>query len=190
MRFVGLPRDRSPKGARLALRRIGGRKSMEGNVPGAPQLELSFLIGRFVADHLIRVHRYFDGDLVAALVLATIANRNLHRYYEDHAKPSGIGLDRLISRGDHIDRLLHCNAYSVSSATGIPRETVRRKVKWLEKKGWIEVAERGEIFIAKDIGHQFADFDAGMIERFLDTARQALEIDDAPAFSGDPDSVD
>jgi hypothetical protein len=159
---------------------------MDGTAPRAPQLELSFLIGRFVADHLIRVHRHFEGDLTAALVLATIASRNLHRYYEDQAKPSGIGLDHLISEGDHIDRLLHCNAYSVSSATGIPSETVRRKVKWLEKKGWIEVAERGELVIAKDIGHQFADFDAAMIERFLNTARQALEIADAPVLTGNP----
>jgi DNA-binding transcriptional regulator YhcF (GntR family) len=130
------------------------------------------------------VHRAFDGDLVAALVLATIANRNLHRYYEEVVKTSGTGLDELVANGDHLTALRHCNAFSVSSATGVPKETVRRKVKSLESKGWIEVAARGELFIARDIAAQFQDFDSQTIARFLTTARDALAVVDSVAKSG------
>jgi hypothetical protein len=140
----------------------------------ARHLELSFLIGRFVTDHLIRLHHLFEGDLVAALVLATVANRNMQRYYEDVARKSPEGLDKLVETGDHLDHLRHCNAHSVASATGIPRETVRRKVRWLEHKGWLTVGVRGELSITPGIGKQFAQFDSKTIDRFLETVREGL----------------
>ena len=149
---------------------------MRSNAAQDRQLELSFLIGSFVTDHLIRVNQAFSGDLTAALVLATIANRNLQSYYAEVAARSPEGLDKLVESGSHLAHLRHCNAYSVSSATGIPRETVRRKVKWLSEKGWITVGERGELTIAPGIGKRFADFDAETISRFLQTARQSMEV--------------
>jgi len=142
----------------------------------ARRLELSFLIGSFVTDHLVRVHKEFEGDLAAALVMATIANRNMQRYYEDVAGRSPAGLDKLIESGSHLPHLRHCNAYSVSSATGIPRETVRRKVKWLAAKGWITVGSRGELTIAAGIGQTFAEFDAETVSRFLETAQRSLDV--------------
>lgn len=129
-----------------------------------------------MTDHLIRVHRQFEGDLVAALVLATVANRNMQRYYEDVARKSGEGLDKLVDAGDHLAHMRHCNAYSVASATGIPRETVRRKVRWLEQKGWLTVGTRGELSIPAGIGKQFEQFDLTTIDRFLDTAHEGLRV--------------
>jgi hypothetical protein len=149
---------------------------LKGKAAEQRQLELSFLIGSFVTDHLIRVNQAFSGDLAAALVLATIANRNLQSYYANVAEKSPEGLDKLVESGSHLAHLRHCNAYSVSSATGIPRETVRRKVKWLAGQGWITIGERGELTIAAGIGKTFAEFDAETISRFLKTARQGLEV--------------
>jgi DNA-binding GntR family transcriptional regulator len=40
-----------------------------------------------------------------------------------------------------------CNAFSLSQATGVPRETVRRKIKQLVKLGWIEQHNRHGLFI-------------------------------------------
>jgi hypothetical protein len=138
------------------------------------------MVGLFVTDHLIRVHEAFDGDLTAALVLATVANRGLQRYYEEIASRTPEGFDALVASGEHLDHLRHCNAFSVSSATGIPRETVRRKVKWLERKGWLTVGERGELTIAVGISQEFAKFDGETVERFLDVARRCLDVADRP----------
>ncbi len=151
-------------------------RQMQIKAAQARRLELSFLIGSFVTDHLIRVQRAFEGDLAAALVMATIANRNVQRYYEDVAGKSPEGLDKLVESGSHLSHLRHCNAYSVSSATGIPRETVRRKVKWLAAKGWITVGTRGELTIAAGIGQTFAEFDAETVGRFLETAQRSLAV--------------
>jgi hypothetical protein len=150
----------------------------------ARRRELSYLIGRFVTDHLVRTHRLFDGDLVAAIVLATIAQHNVQRYYDEVARKSERGLDHLVEAGDHLPHMRHCNALSVSAATGIPRETVRRKVRWLEGKGWITVGERGQLEISRTVGAQFAGFDESMIERFEACARQVVGILDAPVKAG------
>jgi hypothetical protein len=144
------------------------------------QLELSFMVGIFVTDHLIRIHSLFDGDLTAALVLATIANRSLQQYYEDVALKSPEGLDELVEAGAHLPHMRHCNAYSVSCATGIPRETVRRKVQWLSKKGWVTISERGELAIPAGLSKQFSRFDAETVKRFLEVARRGLRLADSP----------
>lgn len=146
--------------------------------------ELSYLIGRFVTDHLIRIHQLFDGDLTAAVVLATIAQHNVQRFYDEVARTSDPGLDRLVEAGEHLPHLRHCNALSVSAATGIPRETVRRKVRWLEQKGWIKVGERGQLEISRTVGEHFAGFDATMIDRFEACARQVVGILDGEAGKG------
>ena len=148
------------------------------------RLELSYLIGHFVTDHLVRTFKLFDGDLTAAIVLATIAQHNLQRYYDEVARDSGPGLDRLVETGEHLPHLRYCNTLSVSAATGIPRETVRRKVRWLEQQGWISVGERGQLEVSRGLGERFAAFDAAMIERFETCARKVVGILDAPAAPG------
>jgi len=99
------------------------------------QLEVSYLTGRFVIEHLTRLCQRFEGDLAAAIVLGTVAQHNLQRYYDEVARHSSRGLDDLVESGEHVGRLRPCNALSVSDATGIPRETVRRKVRWLVDRG-------------------------------------------------------
>jgi len=143
--------------------------------------ELSYLIGRFVTDHLIRIHQLFEGDLTAAVVLATIAQHNVQRFYDEVARTSGLGLDRLVDAGEHLPHLRHCNALSVSAATGIPRETVRRKVRWLEQKGWIRIGERRELQMSRSVAGHFSGFDAAMIDRFESCARQVVGILDGKA---------
>lgn len=158
---------------------------MKSKAAQSRQLELTYLVGLFVADHLIRVHRAFDGDLTAVLVLATVANRSMQRFYDDVARDTPEGLDALVEAGAHLGQLRHCNAFSVSSATGIPRETVRRKVKWLAEKGWLAVGARGELSIPAGIGKKFAKFDAETVERFLEIARRGIELADRPPHPRD-----
>ena len=88
------------------------------------RLELSYLTGRFLAEHLIRVHA--------------------------------------------------CNAMSVSAATGIPRETVRRKVRWLVRKGWVAVGTRGQLTLVPGMSSSFEAFDLETIARFHAASRDIL----------------
>jgi hypothetical protein len=140
----------------------------------AHRRELSYLTGRFLTEHLIRVHAAFEGDLTAALVLGTIGQHYIQRFYDERARDSPVGLDRLVDDGEHVSRVRACNALSVSAATGIPRETVRRKVRWLERKGWVTIGPRGQITLVPGMSSSFEEFDLETIARFHTASRDFL----------------
>jgi len=135
------------------------------------RLEVSYHMGRFMVDHLVRVYAMFEGDLTAAIVLGTVAQHNIQRYYDEIARGSPAGLDRLVEEGEHLPHMRPCNALSVSAATDIPRETVRRKVRWLVNKGWLTVGERGQLAVARNVRKQFEGFDRETHRRFEDCVR-------------------
>jgi hypothetical protein len=139
-------------------------------------IEVSYLLGRFMTEHLIRVNQAFGGDLTAAVVLAVIGQYNVRRYYDEIAARSEEGLHALVTKGAHRDFLRPCNAMSVSASTGIPRETVRRKIAWLVEKGWIQKAGRDKLLVTSQARHDFADFDLEALERFYDAASRILPL--------------
>ncbi len=143
--------------------------------------ELSYLTGQFMTEHLIRVHRLFEGDLTAAIVLATVAQRNVQRYYDEVGRHAPQGFDSLVAADEHLPHLRPCNALSVSAATGIPRETVRRKVRWLVEKGWLSIGVRGQLCIVNGISRDFQDFDIETTERLLECMQALTRVLEAPA---------
>jgi hypothetical protein len=143
--------------------------------------ELSYVTGRFMTEHLIRVHKLFDGDLTAAIVLATVAQHSLQRYYDEVGRDEPGRFDPLIAADEHVPHLRSCNALSVSAATGIPRETVRRKVRWLAQKGWLSIGERGRLSVVNGISRDFKDFDIETIERLLACMQATLRVLELPA---------
>lgn len=155
--------------------------AQDGASPSGRHIELSYLLGRFFTEHLVRVHRLFEGDLTEAIVLATIAQHNVQRYYERVARDSNHGLDGLVRQGSHVPHLRPCNALSVSAATGIPRETVRRKVKRLVARGWIVAGPRGALQVTPQLHRHFEAFDRETIVRFGEAARAIVPLLDAPA---------
>jgi hypothetical protein len=130
------------------------------------RIEFSYLVGRFMVEHLARVHRAFDGDLAAALVLGTIAQYNTARFFEGPAAASAEPAQALVARGEHVPHLRPCNAMSVAASTGIPRETVRRKIKWLVERGWVQQVGRDKLFMTAKAAPHFEQFDNETMERF------------------------
>ncbi len=86
--------------------------------------------------HLVQLYRLFEGDLVQAMVLGEVAHHNLSTLRTDDPSLAELS-DRLQEPGTFRASLIPTNAFSIAQATGIPRETVRRKVAALVKKGWL-----------------------------------------------------
>jgi hypothetical protein len=133
-------------------------------------IDFSYLVGRFMVEHLARVHRAFDGDLLAALVLGTIGQHNMRLFYDEVVAKSTESIEELVARGAHVTYLRPCNAMSVSASTGIPRETVRRKIRLLAERGWVEQVGRDKLYITRAVARHFMDFDIETVERFCATA--------------------
>jgi hypothetical protein len=103
------------------------------SVPALPPLEgaereryrlFQYHFVQFFVEHLSDASRVFEGDLQEMLVLAVIGQAYM--------------------RADELGREnATINACRVSETTGIPRQTVRRKLQSLQRRGWVQQIEGG-----------------------------------------------
>lgn len=156
--------------------------------PYMPQEQISqlyFLINEFMVWHLSRVRAQFDGDLDCALVLGEIAHFNVQKFLSRTLIPNPVvnealhqasGLKRYSESAVIQPLLKPCNALSISASTGIPRETVRRKIQWLEKQGWIEKNAKGQLSITPMPAEVFKEFNQEMLDEFLQVSESIRTI--------------
>lgn len=141
---------------------------------------LSFLVNDFIIWHLSRVRHGFDGDLDCALILGEIAHYNVRKNFQkifslDQEPISG--QEQAVSDSSSERVLLkRTNTLSISAATGIPRETVRRKIQWLEQRGWISKDDKGKLIVTVAPEEEFSQFNYETLERFVATADKLRKI--------------
>jgi hypothetical protein len=83
-------------------------------------VDMQYHFVQFFTEHLTDVSRVFGADLQSVLIIEVIGQNALSaRIRGDGKEPVGI------------------NASSIADVTGIPRETVRRKLVPLTERGWI-----------------------------------------------------
>ena len=100
---------------------------------------------QFLVEHLTDVSRVFEADLQSVLVLAIVGQMGLQtairlRHPADGSTSLNFGADPT----------LRINASSIAEVSGIPRETVRRKLEGLAAKGWVARTPNGLWRIATD----------------------------------------
>lgn len=149
--------------------------------PLTHQAILSAYASRFTIDTLRRAYRWFDGDLTLFLVFSEIAHYNMSRAL--HALSVRDASDtvrwRVVMRALRGQKITPCNALSISAATGIPRETVRRKVKELERRGWLVREGARSLTLAPRAIDQMGAPGRALMEEFRETARVLQVLDDA-----------
>jgi hypothetical protein len=119
----------------------------------ARRKEIAFRLGSFFVEQLPRLHRAFEGDLELPIILGEVAHHNVSRLRSLHGplpaqSPEGPNVGT-------VEGLIPCNAFSLSQATGIPRETVRRKLDRLVRRGWLQRNDRGEVFVTSAASAHF-----------------------------------
>lgn len=93
---------------------------------------------------LIQLRKAFDGDLDLMLVLAVIGDRTR----PDGWQPEPVTYRQITRRKGAEHLQIPINIQSVAEYSGIPRETVRRKVRALEQKGWVQRDADGHLKIS------------------------------------------
>ena len=140
---------------------------------------IALIMGHFMLRHMNRLYHAFDGDLVMPIVLGEIAHHNIIKLYSRSGN-CFIVRDRIDKEQPKI--LEPTNAYSISEATGIPRETIRRKIDKLVKEGWLIKSPRGEVTISETVGEHFmSDFNKISLAELLETSNCIKEILDSGA---------
>jgi hypothetical protein len=104
--------------------------------------ELQPAILRHLLQWTILLREAFDGDLDSMIVLAVVGDRLVSDpNYEK------LGYNELMSRPRFMPGFPQTNRRSIADSTGIPRETVRRKVAALMARGWIEERPDGSLLV-------------------------------------------
>lgn len=141
------------------------------------QQYVAYLMSEFTVPHLVRLVRRYDGDVLLAIVLGEIAQHNVRRFFESPEVQSDPSLQVNLGEGTHQEALMSaCNALSISRSTGIPRETVRRRVEALVKRGWVRRDVRGHLRVADGLSQHFEQFEREHVEQFLRTAQRLSEL--------------
>ena len=141
---------------------------------------MSFAMSGFTLPLLRSIYSVFKGDIVMAMVLGEIATHNVGAWLLTKGNDA-IALDDIDA---HAKVLRPCNALSISDATDIPRETVRRKVELLIEKGWIYRSESGHLFVHPSVVEHFEPMNEENLINLLEAASRIQSLmDDAPALA-------
>jgi len=149
-----------------------GVKGKEGE-PGeseASERRALFCLSLFVHRYLAAIYGALTLDLVSLSLLDEIARHNLEPLRQ-------AGLAGFPRDAAQIGMMRGCNAFSLSQATGVPRETVRRKIKQLMELGWVEQHNRKGLFITtKWMDRISREEAAGILAEFRDAARKIEDL--------------
>jgi hypothetical protein len=142
-------------------------------------LDALLTVNMFIVRHLIRVYHAFDGDLLEAIVLGEVAHHNVSSYLAATAEARRKGAESMVRVPPPAD-YLPTNAFSIAQSTGIPRQTVRRKVKNLVARGWLLETKAGLIVSHAPFEH-FRDFNQELATDVLSTLNTVLRLTHAAA---------
>jgi hypothetical protein len=120
---------------------------------------------------LIECRKHFGGDLNAMLVLAVMGDRTL-----PSERVRGLSYDDFRSgRRTEVQKKL-INVQSIADSTGIPRETVRRKVAWLIERGWVEKDGAGSLLVTAQAAVDLAPATRATFEYLLEVGNGLLRM--------------
>ena len=138
----------------------------------------------FFMDYLRLLYAAFDGDITEAIVLGEIGQANTAKYVNQHDR-NALPLES-VDRSDFLPGSLKgVNSFSSATASGVPRETARRKINALLAKGWLEKDAEGRLVATAAAREHFAPtFNRTLCKRLLETAELLHRVLDAE--TGDP----
>jgi hypothetical protein len=141
-------------------------------------LDALLTVNMFIVRHLIRIYHAFDGDLLEAIVLGEVAHHNVSQYLAalNEARRKGAASPPRPDSGAY----LPTNAFSIAQSTGIPRQTVRRKVKALVARGWLLETKAGLVVSPAPFEH-FREFNRELAVDVLSTLNTVLRLTHAAA---------
>jgi hypothetical protein len=182
-----MPNKASPKGVSTQDVAAGTAQST-GSWSRSAMRAVVVVLVRHEIRNLRRWFDEFDRDILLPILLGEIGLHNIGALENSSAKsvadtPDGqepVLADGLMSQA----RFRPCNAYSIAAATGLPRETVRRKIVRLVELGWVTRRDNGHLFItAAALEHFGAVLSSRELIEMIDTADRlrALMAEHEPA---------
>lgn len=146
---------------------------------------LAFSVNRHIIDHMRRLCVDMSMDPETAQIWGTLAHMNVLPNLPLHTDPM-VFLDEL-GRQSALS-LSPIRLSELTQMTGLPRETVRRKLEKLRKQGKAERTEDGAwVYLHSGVGEDEREFTRHTVRQFLQTAQTLLVILDRVDTQGVPE---
>lgn len=146
--------------------------------------EILLNLSHYNLSYLNLIYQLFDGDLAMVIVLGEISHHNTSEHFNPHALANPRVREIQDEREDWRG-LEGCNALSISHATGIPRETVRRKITELKRRGWLaDDGGKGLYLTAACVKHFTESSSREQLKLFLRASRAIERLLLPPEASG------
>lgn len=131
---------------------------------------IAFTMNRFVVDQIIRGARLFDNDIEAMILFATVAHLNVaHLMPPGSTLKSVLGADGVLL--DAQPRMRAVRLRHLAQIAGRPIETVRRKLKILETRGWLLRRADGYVLNVDSVDPAMHALTVDGVRRFMDASR-------------------
>jgi hypothetical protein len=161
------------------------------SIPAPPgyeqhQGEISLRMSHFFIRYLNAIYKAFDGDLALVIVLGEIAHHNVCRFFSSQGPLAPMEETKYDDPALYAN-LEPCNAFSLAAATGIPRETVRRKIDQLVKRNWVQRDSNDLVRIRPEAGEHFRpDFNVRLLRELLEVSDELKKVlGSTPSGRGD-----
>ncbi len=134
---------------------------------------LAFIANRHLVDHMRRIAVELDMDFEAAYLYGTLAHLNILKIISPMSDPivvlNDVGRSKAAPTPIRLADVVH--------VSGLPRETVRRKLEWLQTRGKVLRTTDG-LWCIDDQGVDdgIVQFTIETIERFLKTADEMRAV--------------
>jgi hypothetical protein len=115
---------------------------------------------------MVEFRRHFDGDMDEMLVLSAIGERTL-----TPQRTAGLSYVQFLNGRRNESKKGRINTQSISDSTGIPRESVRRKVARLMDRGWVRRNEDGTFEVTERAAADLAPATEATFDYLLNVGR-------------------
>lgn len=159
---------------------VGGQIPLVSGDPVSARLGevfsyVAFTENRYIIDHMLRFSRHFGFDFETMVIWGVLANQNVA-----HLMPlRGLSQDLRDLRGQSVDvstAMRPVRVRDLTQITGIPKETVRRKLGLLEQGGWIRRQQSGWVMCHERNRADLGAFTEESVKRLLGAADHIRRI--------------
>lgn len=135
---------------------------------------VAFVLNRYIIDHMLRTGRRLTGDDFEALVIwGVLAHQNVAHLMPPGSLPTAILTEKGRLVGG-IDGLRPIRLRDIAQITGIPRETVRRKLGRLEANRYVQRTPDGWVVSAERVEPELREFTRESVYRMLAVADEIM----------------
>jgi len=137
---------------------------------------VAYQVNRHLIDHMLRLARELSMDFERALLFGILAHQNVA-----HLLPPGTAPTSVLDEHGRLDtgqsaQLRPLRIRDLVQISGIPKETVRRKLALLEADGRVRQVADGWLIDPEGVDEHLREFTRESVRRLLQTASAIAEV--------------